>query len=294
MCDRSEFLIPARPLYTGPFHVALREAIQRSGLTLDRLRSHLARRGIWVGLSSLSDWQSGRSLPAHPNSRKAVRALEEILRLPGGSLVDLIAERRIADIGAVAELLETLPWSSDRGVELVSVHNKIMVDGQGRTACIWSRTAIRALRDGVSRHVVRYYGNPGCVADRVRPRALSDCRLGRVVAHPRKPAVVYELLFDRPLKAGDTWVFESATVDRTGEPATEFARGFRFPVEQYLLEVRFSLGALPARCYSFAQRDLTDERHPTGPLTLSGHRGVHLLASGVRSGVLGIKWDWTL
>jgi hypothetical protein len=244
-----------------------------------------------VGLSSLSDWQSGRSLPVHPNSLKAVRALEEILQVP---LVELIADRRVADIGAVAELLDALPGSKDRGVELISVHNKIIVDGQGRTACMWSRTAIRALRDGVDRQVVRYYGNPGCAPELVRPRALSDCRLGRVVAHPHEPALVYELLFDQALRAGDTWVFESATVDRTGEPATEFARGFRFPVEQYLLEVRFSPRALPARCYSFAQRDLTDERHPTGPLTLSGHRGVHLLVSGVRSGVLGIKWDWAL
>jgi hypothetical protein len=242
-------------------------------------------------LSSLSDWQSGRSLPVHPNSRKAVRALEEILQVP---LVELISDRKVADIGAVAELLEALPGSSDRGAELISVHNKIIVDGRGRTACMWTRTVIRALRDGVDRHVVRYYGNSGCAPDLVRPRALSDCRLGRVVAHPHEPALVYELLFDQTLLAGDTWVFESATVDRTGEPATEFARGFRFPVEQYLLEVRFSPNALPARCYSFAQRDLTDERHPTGPLTLSGHRSVHLLASGVRSGVLGIKWDWAL
>jgi hypothetical protein len=43
---------------------------------------------------------------------------------------------------------------------------------------------------------------------------------------------------------------------------------------------------------SFAQRDLDDERHPTGELRLSVHNTVHLVASGVSSGVLGIKWEW--
>lgn len=272
----------------------MRTAIQRSGLTLDRLRSHLARRGIWVGLSSLSDWQTGRSLPVQPNSLRAVRALEEILGLPTGTLVDQIAERRVVDIGAVAELLDALPGSRDRGVELVSVHNKIAIDARRGTACTWTRTAIRAVRDGIDRHVVRYYGNPGCTPELVRPRAVGNCRLGQVVPHPSEPALIYELLFDQTLRAGDTWVFETRLSDAGGGVCTEFAYGFRFPAEQYLLEVRFHPHTLPARCYSFAQRDLADERHPTAELSLSAHHSVHLVASRVRSGVLGIKWDWAL
>jgi hypothetical protein len=289
----AQFLIPARCLYTGPFHAALRTAIQRSGLTLDRLRSHLARRGIWVGLSSLSDWQTGRSLPG-ANSLRTVRALEEILALPAGCLVDLIQERRVTDIGAVAELLDALPGSRDRGVELISVHNKITIDARRGSTVTWTRTAIRALRAGIDRHVVRYYGNPGCVPAQVRPRALGNCRLGQIVPHPSEPALVYELLFDQTLDAGETWVFEAGIADPSGAVCTEFAYGFRFPAEQYLLEVRFHPNALPVRCYSFAQRDLADERHPTGALPLSRHHSVHLVESGVRSGVLGIKWDWPL
>jgi hypothetical protein len=227
-----------------------------------------------------------------PNSLRAVRALEEILGLPPNALVHLIVEHRVTDIGAVSELLDTLPGSRDRGVELISVHNKIVIDARRGSACTWSRTAIRALRDGVDRYVVRYYGNPGCVPALVRPRALGNCRLGRIVPHPSEPALIYELLFDQTLRAGDTWVFEAVTFDRNGGVCTEFAFGFRFPADQYLLEVRFHPSALPVRCYSFAQRDLADERHPTGALALSRHHSVHLVASGVASGVLGIKWDW--
>lgn len=290
---------PPSELYTEPFHVVLRTAIRRRGLTLERLRFHLARRGIPVGLSSLSNWQTGHTRPETPGSLRAIGALEEILELPPGSLVDLLTcadtdvrPGRVADIAPVAELLDAVPGALDRDVELVSVQHKITVDAQRRTTSMWSRTAVRALRDGVDRYLVRYYGNPGCVAARVRPRPLGNCRLGRFVPHPSAPALVYELAFGHELRAGDTWVFEYELLDPTAGVSEEFAYGFRHPAEQYVLEVAFDPRARPATCYSFAQRDLHDERHPTGTLTLSAHDTVHLIASVVSSGVLGIRWEW--
>ncbi|MGB3439821.1 MAG: helix-turn-helix transcriptional regulator [Actinophytocola sp.] len=291
-------------LYTGPFHVVLRAAIRQRGLTLERLRVHLARRGITVGLSSLSNWQTGHTRPDTPGSLRAIRALEEILGLPPGSLVRLLPdadpgtrpgqERRggVADIAPVAELLDAVPGAQDRDVELVSVQHKIAVDAQRRTTSMWSRTVVRALRDGVDRYLVRYYGNPGCVPSLVRPRPLGNCSLARFVPHPSAPALVYELAFGHELRAGETWVFECELVDPTAGVSREFAYGFRYPAEQYVLEVAFDPHARPSACYSFAQRDLSDERHPTGTLTLSTHNTVHLIASVVSSGVLGIRWEW--
>lgn len=103
---------------------------------------------------------------------------------------------------------------------------------------------------------------------------------------------MYEILFDHSLGKGETWVFECELFDPTAGVSYEFAHGFRYPTEQYLLEVRFDPRALPVACYSFAQRDLTDERHVTGDLHLSTHSTVHLVASAVTSGVLGIRWEW--
>lgn len=288
---------PDGVLYTGPFHAALRNAIRERGLPLDRLRAHLARRGITVGLSSLSDWQTGQSRPAHPGSRRAVRALEDILGLPPTALVRLLGNgnephQGVADIGPVAELLDAVPGARDRDLELVNVQHKVVIDADGRTALVWTRAAIRALRDGVDRYVVRYYGSPTCDPARVRAQPLGNCRLGRFVAHSSAPALLYELVFDQRLRAGDSWVFETQLVDPTASECTEFAHGFRFPTEQYLLEVRFHPNALPASTCSFAQFDLSDDRHPTRNLALSKHNTVHLIASAISSGVLGIKWDW--
>src|SRR5216117_64978 len=81
-------------LYAGPFHAAFRAAVHERGLALDRLRAHLAQRGITVGLSSLSDWQQGRRRPCGANSLRAVHALEEILGLPPRSLIRLLVKPR--------------------------------------------------------------------------------------------------------------------------------------------------------------------------------------------------------
>ena len=80
-------------LQGGPFHVALRAAIAARGLPLQRVQHHLFRYGVKVGVTSLSYWQQGARRPQRPESLRAVRALEEILRLPEESLIRLLAEK---------------------------------------------------------------------------------------------------------------------------------------------------------------------------------------------------------
>lgn len=69
------------------FAGALRQAIQASGLTLERIRHRLGRRGLAVSVATLSYWQRGRS---RPRTRNVVVALEEILQVPPGSLTELL------------------------------------------------------------------------------------------------------------------------------------------------------------------------------------------------------------
>ena len=113
-------------LCTEPFHVALRTAIRHRGLTLERLRFHLARRGVRVGLSSLSNWQNGHSRPEAAGSLRAVRALEDVLDLPPRSLVRLLARSGrpvqahrapIHDLTPVAELLDDFTGPRSAGHE---------------------------------------------------------------------------------------------------------------------------------------------------------------------------------
>jgi hypothetical protein len=294
-------------LYTGPFHAALRAAIQDRGLTLERLQSHLARQGIRVGVSTLSLWQHGHTRPSRGRSLQAVRALEEILRLPPGTLTALLAAgdasgpaagwpgRRQEGLdeggGPLGELLDDLPGSRDQTLEVLSLHQTMLVDGERRPRSIRSRTLFRARRDGVDRHVARYFGNPECDIERVQIRPGANCRLGEVRRHPSAPVLVAELLFDHVLAAGETWVLDDLIVGGTGV-CTDLAHGFRHPEAQCLLEARFDPGALPARCHAYARSGLYTDRHRVGELRLNSHGTVHLAASDVRAGVLGIGWDW--
>jgi hypothetical protein len=301
---------PDDPLDTGPFHAALREAIRRRGLTLDRLRCHLARRGVPVALSTLSDWQHGHRRPGGAHSLRALRALEEILHVPSESLVRLLivpdaqgreggplrllrpAQGLDERGGTLAELLDSLPGARNRGIELINRSDQVFVDADRRAWRVVSRTVIRASQDGVDRHVLRYFGDDGCDVDQVRVLPGENCRLGEVRRHCDPPVLVAELLFGEPLRAGQTWVFSEEVEDRTGQGCVEYGHGFADPTEQYLLEVRFDPAALPVDCHAYAQPGLYDEPRRTTGLALNNHHAVHLCVTGVTAGLIGIAWAW--
>jgi hypothetical protein len=286
----------------APFGAALRSAVRNRGLTLERIRWHLANRGVQIGLSSLSDWQHGRSVPASAKSLRAVRALEEVLDLRPDSLSPLIsvsrralttAERLDESDSPVAPLLTSVADTSGQ-FDVLTRHCRITVDRHGRASVVRDHTVIRAHHDGLDRYTMRYFGEPGCRIDEVRFGVLENCRLGRVVRRPdpREPAMVAELLFDQPLRSGESWVFATELIDETGEPCTTYGHGFRQPVSQFTLAVRFDPAVDPVRPHSFAEDGLRTGRHRLHDLRLSADRTAHLVASDVRSGVLGIAWSW--
>ena len=286
----------------APFGAALRSAVRSRGLTLDRIRWHLAGRGVHIGLSSLSDCQHGRSVPASAKSLRAVRALEDVLDLPPESLSHLISvsrrasttvERLDESASPVGPLLTSVADTSGQ-FDMLTRHCHVTVDRRGRASVMRDHTVLRAHHDGLDRYIMRYFGDQGCRIDEVRFDRLENCRLGRVVRRPDldQPALVAELLFDQPLQAGETWVFETELIDETGEPCSDYGQGFRQPVSQFSLTLRFDPAVEPVRPHSFAEDGLGTGRQHLQNLRLSANRTAHLVASDVRSGVLGIAWSW--
>ncbi|MEV6786568.1 hypothetical protein [Streptomyces sp. NPDC051098] len=301
----------AQVLHTGPFHLALRAALAVRGLPLQRVQHHLAHRGIKVGVTSLSYWQQGARRPQRPESLRAVRALEEVLELPGNSLTRLLGAgeraagldverpagrsyRSLVEVPAVVErLLDDMETPADTGLHTVGHHERVRIGAGRELVGRDSRHVVRAHRDGVDRYLAIHHGDPGCDPAAVRVSALENCRTGRVRRHHETGIVVAELLFDARLRAGETYVFGYGFEDGTGGPSSEYVRGFTFAGGQYVLQVRFDEGALPARCRRFAQATTGAPRGARTALTLSGrHRTVHLVEQGVRPGILGIDWDW--
>ncbi|MFJ3923576.1 hypothetical protein [Streptomyces sp. NPDC090022] len=301
----------AQTLRAGPFHLALRGALAARGLPLHRVQHRLAARGIKVGVTSLSYWQQGVRRPRRPESLRAVRALEQILDLPDGALVRLLAVpqgsapdsgpattgrsyRQLVSVGAAVEaLVADLELPADGGLHTVGHHERVRIGPAGELCGRESQHVVRAHRDGIDRYVAVHHGDPECEPARVEVRAYENCRPGRVRRHHEAGVVVAELLFDARLRAGDTYLFGYGFEDGTGGRSREYVRGFPYPGGQYVLQVRFDEAALPVRCRRFAQSAAGAPRGHLADLTPSGrHRAVHLVEQGVRRGILGIAWDW--
>ncbi|MFH0520500.1 hypothetical protein ACHBTE_25410 [Streptomyces sp. M41] len=293
----------------GPFHVALRAAIAARGLPLQRVQHHLSRRGVKVGVTSLSYWQQGARRPQRPESLRAVRALEEILQLPEESLIRLLAEaddhstlqrpaarsyRSLVEASSVLDqLLADLGCPLDGGVHTLAHHERVRIGALRELAERESHHIVRAHNDGVDRFVAVHHGDPGCLPERMRVHALENCRTGRVRWHQETGVLVAELLFGTRLRAGDTYLFRYGVEDGTAGASREYARGFSLAGGQYALQVRFAESALPVRCHRFSQHSAAAPRSGRQGLTLSGpHHSVHVVEPRVRTGIVGIGWDW--
>ncbi|MFJ9597600.1 hypothetical protein ACIRS3_33240 [Streptomyces virginiae] len=298
-----------RLLHGGPFHLALRAALAARGLPLQRVQHRLAAQGIKVGVTSLSYWQQGARRPRHPESLRAVTALERILELPDGALVRLLAapapgagaarpagrsyRALFSGGGTVERLLDAMELPPDGGLHSLGHHERVRIGPAGELRVRESQQIVRAHRDGVDRYLAVHHGDPGCDVSRVRVTAYENCRTGRVRCHPEAGVVVAELLFDARLRRGDTYVFGYGVEDGTGPRSGEYVRGFSYAGGQYVLQVRFDEAALPVRCRRFARSGPDAARTGLADLTPSGrHRAVHLVEQAVRRGILGIAWDW--
>ncbi|MFF5211730.1 hypothetical protein [Streptosporangium sp. NPDC000396] len=300
-------------LSEGPFHTALRAAVEARGLTLDRLRRRLEERGLRVGMTSLSYWQQGLRRPERPESLRAVRALEEILTLPPRSLMGLLGPPRPRGRGqnggsrpgtvpppsiagsarALSALLHDLDGvTDDRRLHMAGMYETLQIGADRSTTRRETLQVVRAQEDAADRYIMVYRGDLGCDVERVRIRALEDCRVGRVRRDGPTALVVAELLFDRALQVGDTQVIRYELADPSGVETTKYERGFRFPAGQYMLRVSFDPAALPLRVHRFARHDNATGEHDRGELTLNAHHAVHLVAGSLQPGLVGIRWDW--
>ncbi|CAM3212902.1 Transcriptional regulator, XRE family [Stackebrandtia soli] len=301
--------VVAAALAQGPFHVALRAAIAARGLGLDRLRHHLRARDLNVSTTSLSYWQHGRTQPEHPSSIEAVTALEEILRLPRGSLRSLLGPKRARGprslrvkqrrpenvLGAgqpLRELCDQLPLAREHHLDVETQQVVVTIDGDGRDAEHDVTMLVTARRDGVDRYIAMFRGDPGCSIDDVRVVARRDCAIGRISRHHREPVLLAEIIFGTELAQGESHLFRFGVRDGTSNPANCFGQGFRYPVGHYTLQVRFDPSFIPLRVFGFAQSRLATVLHETGDIQLNDWLTAQLFRSNVDPGALGIGWEW--
>nr|WP_168723477.1 hypothetical protein [Streptomyces sp. SAT1] len=300
-----------RLLERGPFADALRAAITASGLSLDRIRDRLVRRGASLSVATLSSWQSGRRRPERPGSLLALRHLEAVLGLPGNGLRALLAPPRprgrrtladrlpsTRDVWATrpeaAGLLVPLLPCSDDALRRLSLHDRVTVGPDGRARELRATLVLRAEEDGPDRLVLLSDWGDGRSAESPLTN-LRNCRAGRVVRHPASGLTAVELVFEHALRRNETVLIEYDSV-RPGAPGGSVVSGdrssryFRGVVRAYVLEVRFHPDALPVRCRQLTTR--IGERVPktVRELELSPSGAVLAVGLDFGPGKFGVSW----
>lgn len=303
-------LEPVRRTELDDFPSVLSQAIEASGFTLDRLVRQLTRRGLRTSIATLSYWRSGRSRPERPESMRSVRALEEVLLLPEGTLISLLGPRRprgrraarpqpVIDVahlwghdapdGADA-IVRLEPPPADRLTHL-SVHDDLFLDAQGRESRLRCRIVVRAEVDGVDRLEIIHRADP---TDRDAPRItsvthgrVSDSRIQQDGAFLRA-----DILFDRALLTGETALVEYEVTPEPKDPSTGSERRFTRAATQYVLQVTFDRDAIPARCAEFHRPGLVPDTAVRHDLWIGASAAAHLAALDVRPGIVGMRWEW--
>lgn len=284
---------------SGTFAEVLRTAIEVRGLGLERIRERLGSHGISVTVATLSYWQSGRSQPGRKQSMAALPHLEDLLDLDRGSLQRAVTPPRdrgrrceVVDLDAVwpeppqTRVLHSLDTRWDAELERISLHDVVVMGPDRSQVSLQVRQVLRARCDGPDRRVVMH-----CLEDpQAGPpeiRALRGCRLGSVTRDISSGILGCELVFHEPLSRGQTVVVDYEVLSRPPRPhELRHTRRHRLPMRQYLLEVWFDTGALPAAAFNV--RDGEDCQQ----LELDAEHGLHVVDTDCTAGITGVRWIW--
>ncbi|WP_206314044.1 XRE family transcriptional regulator [Streptomyces coryli] len=296
------------PTATASFAAALREAVERRQLSLDRICHHLALRGVRLSPATLSHWQRGRSQPERPRSLRAVRELEEILHLPPGALSSLLQPNRprgrsaVGPPGphsvhrlygpgsAVEQLLGDEFEQLNDGVHSLTIHQSIHLDARRHIRRSAVTQVVRALRDGADRLLAVHQLDEGNTPVELTVRCG---RLGSVRFDRERGCVVFEVLFGRRLARNETAIVEYDVLIGEGtEPAVFHERGTRVSLREFLLHIHFDEAAPPAACFKYYRDSFTARRREVRRIALDVSRTAHLLPAKCRAGVHGIFWEW--
>ncbi|GAA1293114.1 XRE family transcriptional regulator [Saccharothrix xinjiangensis] len=287
----------------GPFPVALRAAIDGSGLGLERVRYRLAQRGTPVSVATLSQWQSGRSTPTRHDSLVAIGVLEEVLGVVPGSLSSLVTPARRR--GAAGPLTREAVWPQeplvprllsrfdrdDEHLTRIGQHDLVRLGPDHDERSLRVRQVLRAERDGVTRLSAAYrFERPHPVAPRVKP--LRHCAVEHELYRPEIGTLIASLVFDRVLSAHDAILieYEFLVPPMTGR-SFFVERKLRFPVGDYVLEAAFDPRSVPSACRWELRTGPEDTVARTGPVPLDSSGCAQLVVPGAEPGRYSLHWD---
>lgn len=290
---------------TTEFHLALQEAIRNRGIGLSRIRARLEACGASVSVATLSYWQSGRSRPERPESLQAVGHLERVLELPNGALTSLLGPPRprgraahtakkarppeqLLPVPALTlSLLEQLNLPGYRSLTKLSLHDQLLISADGVKRYQFVRQVMRAEQDGI-------VGFPFLMQSRsgVNPHenisAVAHCRIGSVHHDSENSILIAEVLFDEPLRRGDSTMIEFVIESPQETNQTHYhERIATCPTREVMFDIRFA-GVVP----KWVQRyETADDIETSQEISIRGNT-IQALYTDWGPGSCGVRWQW--
>ncbi|MGW0233312.1 hypothetical protein ACWDZ5_04805 [Streptomyces sp. NPDC002996] len=290
------------------FAAELRSALIRRGLPLERVRHHLAQRGISVSTATLSHWQRGSRRPEHPQSLLAVEALESLLALPADSLMsrlpprrlrgrsasrlqDLAASQRVYGIGSVQEKALGAAFEHfNEDLVVLTSREVVRLDARGCVRQIRGTQVLRAVRDGADHYTFLHRVDTGAASVEVRVRCgtLVAMRFDRNLNY-----VVADVMFGRTLRSNETVIVDyEVEIGDCGRPSTFHERFTRTRLREYLLHVYFHPEAVPESCQTYYRPGRAMELQQRSTIVPDTSHSVFLLPARCLPGIHGIGWKW--
>ncbi|MFY0408499.1 helix-turn-helix domain-containing protein [Solicola sp. PLA-1-18] len=283
------------------FAPVLRCAIERRGLSLERLQSRLGDLGAQVSVATLSYWQSGRSEPGRRSSLVAVPALEKILELEPGTLGAQLGHRAQRSVEPGTDLRDVLDEGQPTPdelrhedarlrdqLEILSEHCSVDVGPDGAVRSRWVRRVLVASVAGADRFLVLRVDPARADGDRepaIEP--LLHCSLGRTYTSHDRSLVGQEVLLDRRLEQGDSAIVEYRLTGLGG--GRSYATLRRMPLRELVLEVRFDPAARPATV-EMVHSDLDGAGEVVGPVQPDSTGCVRMIRHHLAPGRYAVRW----
>ncbi|NNG40215.1 hypothetical protein HJ588_13160 [Flexivirga sp. ID2601S] len=292
---------------TLTFDQALRRAMDDRGCTLRSLHQQLAARGISIGLSTLSYWRSGDRLPERQRSLTAISAIEEVLDLAPGTLLEArgpsrrggpskavgyrtLVDRALDDgIDRVRAGRSTALPDSPTELEQRSSQQIATVDDRGQTCHVAVRDIWRARRDG-ARIFPIFYAAEKAIDGPPIVRPVTNFDLGEVVFDAEHGVLAAQAVIPRPLRLHESILTEYEVPEPwTGSPDLVWSLLAPTRMVECVVSVRFDNALRPVRCTEFVTDEAGVERSWEVPL----HDGELFAARwGFGPGSFGFRWEY--
>ncbi|MQA25082.1 MAG: hypothetical protein GEU94_06350 [Micromonosporaceae bacterium] len=173
----------------------------------------------------------------------------------------------------------------------ISRHMKLQVDAAGHERQTQSRELLRG-GPGVARRMIKMLR---CKSLPLPPTVLAaeGCRLERFMADTATFTCAFEFALNRPLREGELAMVETTIRNPPGQDDQFTAWRLRQHVREFVVQVDFDPGRLPARCVYYHQPSAGDPPQTVEErVSPEGCASFQFATIDPVPGIYGVRWDW--